>query len=321
MTPLVSVVIPTYNRNAYLQNAVESCFRGNEEIDVEAVVVDDGSSDGTRAWLESLDAPHVQPVYQENAGAPRARNRGLQAASGAFVKFLDDDDWLAEGALQDEVGVLQETDTDLTYGQVVCVDGAGNSWIDARPTPLCTVDDWPAAIITESLSVHPARFLYRRALLDGVSWNPELPVRQDYDFALQVARKLPVAQPVDEVVYYYRQHEGHRVSKDSHTQEKLQTHLDVLVQHARQLDEKGLGSPARWAAVAAKLWSVGRMIAVHDEAEFERARRLVRRIAPGFRPHRSNVALSWMDAALSPEATEKLLLPLRKAKASLSIPR
>jgi hypothetical protein len=63
------------------------------------------------------------------------------------------------------------------------------------------------------------------------------------------------------------------------------------------------------------------MIAVHDEAEFERARRLVRRIVPGFRPHRSNVALSWMDAALSPEATEKLLLPLRKAKASLSIPR
>jgi hypothetical protein len=224
---------------------------------------------------------------------------------------------LAEGALEAEVKVLQETGADLTFGQVICVDDEGNSWIDARPTPLRPVDDWITEITRESVSVHPARFTYRRSHLEGIQWDPELPVRQDYDFALRVARTHPSTQMIDRPIYYYRQHAGDRVSSDSVAQESLQTHLDILVRHAQRLEEKEFGSPARWAAVAAKLWTVGRMIAVHDEAEFERARCLVQRIVPDFRPHRSNVVLSWMDAVFSPETTEKLLLPLRKTKASL----
>jgi glycosyltransferase involved in cell wall biosynthesis len=319
--PHISVVIPTYNRQPYLRRAVESCFDGNEGIEPEVVVVDDGSEDGTRAWLQSLEDARVRPLFQANAGAPRARNRGLRAARAPYVKFLDDDDWLAEGALEAEVKVLQQTEADLTYGQVICVDDDGHSWIDARPTPLREVEDWITEITRESLSVHPARFTYRRSLLEHIRWDPELPVRQDYDFALRVARTEPSTQMVDRPIYYYRQHAGVRVSRDSAAQEALQAHLDILVRHAQRLEAEGLGTPARWAAVAAKLWGVGRMIAVHDEGEFERARRLVYRIAPEFRPSRSNVILSWVDAALSPGTTEKLMLPFRKAKASLSSPR
>jgi glycosyltransferase involved in cell wall biosynthesis len=317
MPPLVSVVIPTYNRKAYLQNAVESCFAGNKDSGIEVVVVDDGSSDGTRAWLESLDDPRVRTVFQENAGAPRARNRGLEAAAGTYVKFLDDDDWLAEGAIREETAALEKTGADVTYGQVVCVDETGDTWIDARPTPLRPVDDWLTAITREALSVHPARFTYRRQFLEDIRWKPDLPVRQDYDFALQVARKLPTFEVVDRVVYHYRQHRGDRVSKDLYTQEKLQTHLDILIRHVHALEENGLGTASRRRAAAAKLWIVGRMLAIYDVDPLQQVQSLIKQVAPEFSPPRSHALLSWVDSLWGPYTTERFLLPVRRMKASV----
>lgn len=315
MKPKISVVIPTYNRKEYLQKAVESCLEGNKKHRVEVVVVDDGSTDGTREWLRALDSNQVKAVFQESSGAPQARNRGLEAATGAYIKFLDDDDWLAKGALQEEVAALEKTSADVTYGQVVCIDESGHSWIDARPTPIHRVDDWLTAITQEALSVHPARFMYRRQLLSDIQWVPSLPVRQDYDFALQVARKLPSFEVVDQVVYYYRQHRGGRVSKDLYTEKKLKTHLNILTRHARALERKDLYTSSRRQAVATKLWSVGRMLAIYDSEQFDQAYSLVQSIAPNFSPSRSRSLLSLTDSMLGPHITERLLLPMRRAKA------
>jgi hypothetical protein len=311
MTPVVSVVIPTYNRKELLRRAVESCLQTGE---VEVIVVDDGSSDGTRDWIQSLDDERVRPIFQENQGAPSARNHGRREAEGSYVKFLDDDDWLAEGALEQEVAALRESGADVSYGQVVCVNETGQSWIDARPTPLREVEDWISAVTSESLSIHPARFTYRRCLLDGVEWTPDLPVRQDYDFALQVARKQPDSTMVDRVVYYYRQHSGGRISADSQAEETLCAHLDILVRHVRALEREGLATSSRLQATAEKLWSVGRMMAVYDQDRFEQIQDLIHRRVPDFSPRRSNPLLSWVDAVLTPRQTESLLLPFRKIK-------
>jgi hypothetical protein len=219
--------------------------------------------------------------------------------------------------LYEELRVLKEAGVDITYGQVKCVDDRGQSWIDARPTPIREVDDWLTSITRESLSVHPARFTYPRSLLEDVHWNTAMPVRQDYDFSLQVARRDPSFQPLDRVVYYYRQHQGERVSSDSETETSLRAHLDILVRHVRAMKEKNLGTPERWNAVAAKLWIVGRMIAIYDEEKFEQALELAHWVAPEFLPDRSHKFLQWIDALLSPETTERVILPLRRLKAPL----
>lgn len=93
--PLASVVIPTYNRSAFLMRAVRSAL--NQTLtDIEVIVVVDGSLDGTSDARRKLDDPRVRFItHDQNRGAPAARNTGIRAAKGAYIAFLDDDDeWL-----------------------------------------------------------------------------------------------------------------------------------------------------------------------------------------------------------------------------------
>lgn len=93
----VSVIIPTYNRAHYLGEAVESILNQNiEDCQIEIIVVDDGSSDNTKAVLGKFGRS-VRYIYQDNRGAGPARNRGIEEATGEWVSFLDSDDrWLPD---------------------------------------------------------------------------------------------------------------------------------------------------------------------------------------------------------------------------------
>lgn len=88
--PLFSIIVPTYNRCDLLRQAVESVW--NQMLpDYELIVVDDGSTDGTREYLRSIEYC-VNVLYQANRGPGSARNRGIEAATGDWIVFLDSDD-------------------------------------------------------------------------------------------------------------------------------------------------------------------------------------------------------------------------------------
>ena len=89
---LVSVVIPTYNRAFLVERAVKSVL-AQSWIDLEALVVDDGSEDGTCERLGMLDDTRVKIIRKENGGVSSARNAGLKAAKGDIFALLDSDDW------------------------------------------------------------------------------------------------------------------------------------------------------------------------------------------------------------------------------------
>ncbi|MDT3435479.1 glycosyltransferase family 2 protein [Haloarcula sp. 1CSR25-25] len=93
--PTVSVVLPTYNRGARLGRAVDSVLAQRVD-DIEVIVVDDGSNDQTEAVVDSFDDPRVNYMaHRENLGGAAARNTGIEASTGEYVAFLDDDDeWL-----------------------------------------------------------------------------------------------------------------------------------------------------------------------------------------------------------------------------------
>lgn len=94
-TERVSVIIPTYNRVELLRRAVESVLAQTRPAD-EILIVDDGSTDGTREMCRDLPAV-VRYIHQENAGVSAARNRGIREASGVCLAFLDsDDEWRPE---------------------------------------------------------------------------------------------------------------------------------------------------------------------------------------------------------------------------------
>src|SRR4249920_2954185 len=93
--PLVSVVIPTYNDDRFVGEALRSVFAQTYD-NIEVVVVDDGSSDDSVKVARSF-GEKVRVIQQSNAGSAVARNRGMTAARGEFISFLDADDyWLAD---------------------------------------------------------------------------------------------------------------------------------------------------------------------------------------------------------------------------------
>lgn len=92
-TPLISVLIPTYNSGQYIRQAIDSVFLQNYE-NIEIIVVDDGSEDNTKENV--MRYPSVKYIYQEHQGISVARNNCLQNATGDYIAFLDADDyWLA----------------------------------------------------------------------------------------------------------------------------------------------------------------------------------------------------------------------------------
>jgi len=87
--PLVSVIIPTYNRAHFLPAAIDSVLAQDYQP-YELIVVDDGSTDGTAAILQAY--PQVRSIFQPNQGQSVARNKGVAASRGEFIAFLDSDD-------------------------------------------------------------------------------------------------------------------------------------------------------------------------------------------------------------------------------------
>lgn len=98
---MLSVIIPTYNREATIVKTLESVFRQTDHsIDYEVIVVDDGSSDHTVDVCEHLTAlhPQLRVVTGQHGGPGNARNRGVAAARGSYIWFIDSDDFIEEGA-------------------------------------------------------------------------------------------------------------------------------------------------------------------------------------------------------------------------------
>ena len=97
--PLVSIVIPTYNRRHFICDAINSCL-SQTYSNCEIIVIDDGSSDGSGEFLHRMYGDRIRYIYQANHGPAIARNRGIAAARGEFIHFLDADDQLAPGKVR-----------------------------------------------------------------------------------------------------------------------------------------------------------------------------------------------------------------------------
>lgn len=120
--PRVSVVMPAYNRASLIVESIQSVL-SQEFIDLELIIVDDGSTDATREIVLSLEDSRIRYVYQDNCGVVVARNTGLGLARGEYVFFLDSDDILLGNAIEKAIKVMDKhPEVAFCYGQAYLMD-------------------------------------------------------------------------------------------------------------------------------------------------------------------------------------------------------
>lgn len=218
----VSVVIPTYNHARYLGEAIESVL-GQTFKGVEVVVVDDGSTDGTRALVAERYAEAVVYVRQENRGLPSARNTGLARAKGDYLVFLDADDRLTPDCLEKKVELLnRRPETGWVFSDLYLTDEEG------RVTGRCSEHFhysgrqlsgkiFDELLLGNFIPVHAV--MVRRACLDEVGgfddtpdetplfpWPRPRPYfygQEDHDLWLRLSRRFPV-EYLDAPMGFYR---------------------------------------------------------------------------------------------------------------------
>jgi GT2 family glycosyltransferase len=228
-SPAISVVIPTFNRQQMLGEAMAS-VRAQGFEDLEAIVVDDGSSDGTRALVEAVVAadPRFRYHHQPNGGAASARNAGLDLARGDLIAFLDSDDAWQPWHLELMVACLARLpEAGLVWTDMAAVDGGGavtarralrstlsayryfsNDQLFASSVPLSELGveipaedrdrrlyqgDVFSPMVMGNL-VLPSSVLMRRARLDEVGrFDEHLVTGEDYEFFLRACRAGQVA--------------------------------------------------------------------------------------------------------------------------------
>lgn len=184
--PLISVIIPTYNRASLVTRAIESVL-AQEGASLEILVVDDGSTDNTEAMLAQYGNA-IRVIRQDNGGVEKARNRGVELAEGEFVWFLDSDDQLLPGALEALVGGMKmHSAADVLYGWAQIVDHSGQRAQWFRPTANGRV--WSQYLYSNPTPV--GTFAVRRACATQFPFNRIF--YEDWDFLLRLAFRVDFA--------------------------------------------------------------------------------------------------------------------------------
>ena len=200
--PLVSVIIPTFNRAYCLAETIHSVLT---QSGFELIVVDDGSTDDTQKVLKNFSDIRVIHL-RENRGVSYARNRGIEEARGSLICFLDSDDLWEEGKLEAQMKWMQGH----PECQAVYTD---EKWIrnGVRVNQMNKHRKYSGHIFKQCLPlciVSPSSVMLRKSLLDEVGVFDELmPVCEDYDLWLRIAIRYPFKFLSDKLIVKRGGHE------------------------------------------------------------------------------------------------------------------
>ncbi|MEG3896116.1 MULTISPECIES: glycosyltransferase [unclassified Microcoleus] len=209
-TPLISVIIPAYNGDRYIVQAVESALC-QTFTNLEIIVVDDGSTDNTHQVLQPY-IDRIRYIYQENQGVAAARNIACQLAQGEFLAFLDADDYFLPSKLEKQLACFDaDPALDMVQTGWFMVDEKGREISAVKPWQQAPKLDLESFIIFKC--VRPSAMMLRQKWWEKLGgFNDNFPLAEDLDFALRLALKGCKAVWLEEILTCYRQHNSNIMS-------------------------------------------------------------------------------------------------------------
>ncbi|GAB4377680.1 MAG: hypothetical protein Kow00121_27820 [Elainellaceae cyanobacterium] len=211
VSPQVSVVIPTYNCDRYLAEAIDSVLAQTYQ-DFEVIVVDDGSTDGTPQILQRY-RNHIRVVRQANQGVAAARNHGIAIAQGRWIAFLDADDSFLPDKLTGQIAYANaHPHLGIIHSGWRRVSQSGSLLINVEPwhqVPQLNLESW-----LRWKPVLPSAMLFRRDWLSrSGGFDPRFPPAEDTELVLRLAAMGCEADWLRQVTVNYRQHQQSAMHK------------------------------------------------------------------------------------------------------------
>lgn len=204
-----SIIIPVYNIEKYVSDAIESCLRQQCESDYEVIIVNDGSTDGSASVIESfLHDSRIVYVNKANGGLSSARNAGMSVAKGDYILFLDGDDWLTDNALSTLDSNVEDADVTIFPMMYIYPDGTQQISDYSAVYGNLNADKFLSISMRNRIfNIIPApNKLYKRAFLlqNNISFVDGI-LHEDNPFFFDVILSVEVVKTISTPIYMYRQ--------------------------------------------------------------------------------------------------------------------
>jgi glycosyltransferase involved in cell wall biosynthesis len=231
---LVSVVVPVYNGDKFIGEAIAS-LRRQGHPNLEIIVVDDGSTDGTADVVAQAAGPDLHYIRQANSGPPAARNTGVRAARGAVLGFLDADDlWTDDKLALLLPRLMSDPEVDIVYGRTQIMVQSGNTGGKLMFTPY----QEPKAALTLQGG------LFRSAVFQRVGlFDPEQRYADDVEWFLRAQDRGLKIVSYPEVTWYYRRHGQNITNQVGDHQDFLAVLIKKSLNRRRELAARNQRGP------------------------------------------------------------------------------
>jgi glycosyltransferase involved in cell wall biosynthesis len=279
MNRLVSVIIPCFNAERWIAEAIDSCFAQTYPR-VEVIVIDDGSTDRSAEILARYDQ---RIIWQSgpNRGGNHARNLGFKLSSGDYIQYLDADDYLLPEKLERQVKALDEDHADLVYSdwRYKYHTPDGGEFLDdihiSGPKP-----DLLEAVLVDRWVAPVALLFTRDAVFRSQGWDESLRAAQDRDFLISVLINGAKAAYSPGCYSIYRRHGDNTVSTSNH-EVWIASHWQLMEKAEANLRRLKKLSPVYRLALARSYLSKWKyMFAKIGVGEYPRLIRRIIRVLP-----------------------------------------
>lgn len=232
----ISVIVPVYNVEAYLERCVESILQ-QTYTHFELILINDGSTDSSGQICDHLASQYenIKVYHIENAGVSNARNMGIQLATGSWVTFIDSDDFVT----QDYLATLASAVEGLNVGFVIApLHHIKNGIVTDLPPHSGKTELWSTEetmkelLMTTRTSFFPVAKLFKRDLLADEKFNTNYHLAEDALFLTELLLKTRCSSVfIDKPIYYYDHREGSATtSVNQHVFDTIEVYKHIIAQ-------------------------------------------------------------------------------------------
>lgn len=210
MKKKVSIIVPIYNVEKYLKRCIDSILKQTYK-ELEIILVDDGSTDSSGLICEEYkeNENRIKVIHKNNGGLSSARNAGLDIATGAYLTFIDSDDWIAENHIEQIMNALEAKSADIAVCGIVVIDGKTSN-VYKSVDNICEFTSYDAIdniLMGGSIDVSACNKVYKNEVFNNVRY-PEGENNEDAAVIIDILSKVKKIVQIPDNSYYYYQRKG-----------------------------------------------------------------------------------------------------------------